>query len=65
MVQTLRVGLKAHLRRVTRLVALSLPLLFMLKRVEKMPLFVTFTGVVTLGTLSIGPIINAISNWLI
>ena len=34
--------------------ALSLPSLIMLKRVVKMPLLVTFTGVVTLGILTIG-----------
>ena len=45
--------------------ALSLPSLIMLKRVVKMPLLVTFTGVVTLGILSIGLIFNAISNWFI
>ena len=45
--------------------ALSLPSLIMLKRVVKMPLLVTFTGVVTLGILSIGLIFNAMSNWFI
>ena len=43
----------------------SLPSLIMLKRVVKMPLLVTFTGVVSLGILSIGLIFNAISNWFI
>jgi uncharacterized membrane protein YraQ (UPF0718 family) len=43
--------------------ALSLPSLVMLKRVVKMPLLVTFTGVVTVGILTIGLIFNAMSDW--
>ena len=45
--------------------ALSLPSLIMLKRVVKMPLLVTFTGVVTLGILCIGLIFNGITHWFI
>jgi hypothetical protein len=45
--------------------ALSLPSLILLKRVVKMPLLVTFSGVVTLGILSIGLIFNTISDWFI
>lgn len=59
------VGLGTVLAFMMAVTALSLPSLIMLKRVVKMPLLVTFTGVVTLGILSIGLIFNAISNWFI
>jgi uncharacterized membrane protein YraQ (UPF0718 family) len=45
--------------------ALSLPSLIMLKRVVKLPLLATFTGVVTVGILTIGFTFNAITNWFI
>ena len=59
------VGLGTVLAFMMAVTALSLPSLILLKRVVKMPLLVTFTGVVTLGILSIGLIFNAISNWFI
>jgi uncharacterized membrane protein YraQ (UPF0718 family) len=59
------VGLGTVLAFMMAVTALSLPSLIMLKRVVKMPLLVTFTGVVSLGILSIGLIFNAISNWFI
>jgi hypothetical protein len=59
------VGLGTVLAFMMAVTALSLPSFIMLKRVVKMPLLVTFTGVVILGILSIGLIFNAISNWFI
>jgi uncharacterized membrane protein YraQ (UPF0718 family) len=59
------VGLGTVLAFMMAVTALSLPSLIMLKRVVKMPLLATFTGVVTAGILSIGLIFNAISNWFI
>lgn len=59
------VGLGTVLAFMMAVTALSLPSLIMLKRVVKMPLLITFTGVVTGGILSIGLIFNAISNWFI
>jgi uncharacterized membrane protein YraQ (UPF0718 family) len=59
------VGLGTVLALMMAVTALSLPSLIMLKRVVKMPLLVTFTGVVTAGILSIGLIFNAISDWFI
>lgn len=59
------VGLGTVLAFMMAVTALSLPSLIMLKRVVKMPLLVTFTGVVTVGILSIGLIFNATSNWFI
>lgn len=59
------VGLGTVLAFMMAVTALSLPSLIMLKRVVKMPLLGTFTGVVPLGILSIGLIFNAISNWFI
>jgi uncharacterized membrane protein YraQ (UPF0718 family) len=59
------VGLGTVLAFMMAVTALSLPSLVMLKRVVKMPLLVTFTGVVTVGILSIGLIFNTISNWFI
>jgi uncharacterized membrane protein YraQ (UPF0718 family) len=40
-----------------------LPSLILLRRVVRMPLLAAFTGVVTLGILSIGLIFNAMSPW--
>jgi uncharacterized membrane protein YraQ (UPF0718 family) len=45
--------------------ALSLPSLIMLKRVVKLPLLATFTGIVTVGILTIGFTFNAITPWFI
>jgi uncharacterized membrane protein YraQ (UPF0718 family) len=59
------VGLGTVLAFMMAVTALSLPSLIMLKRVVKMPLLVTFTGVVTLGILSIGLIFNAMTHWFI
>ncbi|MCE6950851.1 permease [Cereibacter sphaeroides] len=59
------VGLGTVLAFMMAVTALSLPSLIMLRRVVKLPLLVTFTGVVTLGILSIGLIFNAISDWFI
>jgi len=59
------VGLGTVLAFMMAVTALSLPSLIMLKRVVKMPLLVTFTGVVTIGILSIGLIFNAITHWFI
>ncbi|MCU0855512.1 MAG: permease [Rhodobacteraceae bacterium] len=57
------VGLGTVLAFMMAVTALSLPSLVMLKRVVKMPLLVTFTGVVTVGILTIGLIFNAMSDW--
>lgn len=59
------VGLGTVLAFMMAVTALSLPSLIMLKRVVKMPLLVTFAGVVTLGILTIGLLFNAISIWFI
>jgi uncharacterized protein len=59
------VGLGTVLAFMMAVTALSLPSLILLKRVVKMPLLITFTGVVTVGILSIGLIFNAISNWFV
>lgn len=59
------VGLGTVLAFMMAVTALSLPSLIMLNRVVKMPLLVAFTGVVTVGILSIGLIFNAISTWFI
>ena len=59
------VGLGTVLAFMMAVTALSLPSLIMLKRVVRMPLLVTFTGVVTLGILSIGLIFNSITHWFI
>jgi hypothetical protein len=59
------VGLGTVLAFMMAMTALSLPSLIMLKKVVKMPLLVTFTGVVTAGIVSIGLIFNVISDWFI
>jgi uncharacterized membrane protein YraQ (UPF0718 family) len=59
------VGLGTVLAFMMAVTALSLPSLIMLKRVVKLPLLATFTGVVTVGILTIGFTFNAISNWFI
>lgn len=55
------VGLGTVLAFMMAVTALSLPSLIMLKRVVKMPLLVAFTGVVTIGILTIGFTFNAIT----
>lgn len=59
------VGLGTVLAFMMAVTALSLPSLILLKRVVKIRLLVTFTGVVTLGILVIGVIFNGISDWFI
>ncbi|MBO4168774.1 permease [Luteovulum azotoformans] len=59
------VGLGTVLAFMMAVTALSLPSLILLRRVVKLPLLVTFTGVVTVGILSIGLVFNAISDWFI
>jgi uncharacterized protein len=55
------VGLGTVLAFMMAVTALSLPSLIMLRRVVKMPLLVVFTGVVTIGILTIGFTFNAIT----
>lgn len=59
------VGLGTVLAFMMAVTALSLPSLIMLKRVVKLPLLATFTGVVTVGILTIGITFNAITHWFI
>ena len=59
------VGLGTVLAFMMAVTALSLPSLILLKRVVRMPLLVTFTGVVTIGILAIGLVFNALANWFI
>ncbi|NOR32160.1 MAG: permease [Sulfitobacter sp.] len=59
------VGLGTVLAFMMAVTALSLPSLIMLKRVVKMPLLVTFTGIVTVGILTIGFVFNAITHLFI
>ncbi|MDP3340500.1 permease [Frigidibacter sp.] len=59
------VGLGTVLAFMMAVTALSLPSLIMLKRVVKLPLLATFTGVVTVGILTIGFTFNAITHWFI
>lgn len=59
------VGLGTVLAFMMAVTALSLPSLIMLKRVVKMPLLVTFTGLVTVGILTIGFTFNAITHLFI
>lgn len=59
------VGLGTVLAFMMSVTALSLPSLIMLKRVVKLPLLATFTGVVTVGILTIGFTFNAITDWFI
>jgi uncharacterized membrane protein YraQ (UPF0718 family) len=55
------VGLGTVLAFMMAVTALSLPSLIMLKRVVRLPLLITFVGVVTLGILAIGFLFNAIA----
>ena len=59
------VGLGTVLAFMMAVTALSLPSLIMLKQVVKLPLLVTFTGVVAFGILTIGFTFNAITHWFI
>ena len=59
------VGLGTVLAFMMAVTALSLPSLIMLKRVVKLPLLATFTGVVTAGILIIGFTFNALAGWVI
>lgn len=59
------VGLGTVLAFMMAVTALSLPSLIMLKRVVRLPLLATFTGVVTVGILIIGFTFNALSHWFI
>lgn len=59
------VGLGTVLAFMMAVTALSLPSLIMLKRVVKLPLLVTFTGLVTVGILTIGFTFNAITHLFI
>ncbi len=59
------VGLGTVLAFMMAVTALSLPSLIMLKRVVKLPLLATFTGVVTVGILTIGFTFNLLTNWFI
>ena len=59
------VGLGTVLAFMMAVTALSLPSLIMLKRVVKLPLLATFTGVVTAGILIIGFTFNALAGWFI
>ena len=59
------VGLGTVLAFMMAVTALSLPSLIMLKRVVKLPLLARFTGVVTVGILTIGFTFNAITHWFI
>ena len=59
------VGLGTVLAFMMAVTALSLPSLILLKRVVKLPLLATFTGVVTVGILTIGFTFNAITHWFI
>ena len=59
------VGLGTVLAFMMAVTALSLPSLIMLKRVVKLPLLATFTGVVTVGILTIGFTFNVITHWFI
>lgn len=59
------VGLGTVLAFMMAVTALSLPSLIMLKRVVKLPLLVTFTGLVTVGILIIGFTFNAITHLFI
>lgn len=59
------VGLGTVLAFMMAVTALSLPSLILLKRVVRLPLLATFTGVVTLGILTIGLTFNTISDWFI
>jgi hypothetical protein len=59
------VGLGTVLAFMMAVTALSLPSLILLKRVVRLPLLATFTGVVTLGILTIGLSFNTVSDWFI
>jgi len=55
------VGVGSSLAFMMSVTALSLPSLIMLKRVIKLPLLITFVGIVTAGIILIGYVFNSIS----
>ncbi len=59
------VGLGTVLAFMMAVTALSLPSMIMLKRVVRMPLLLTFAGVVSAGILAIGFTFNEITHWFI
>ena len=59
------VGLGTVLAFMMAVTALSLPSMIMLKRVVRMPLLLTFVGVVSAGILIIGVTFNEITHWFI
>ncbi len=59
------VGLGTVLALMMAVTALSLPSIIMLKRVVKLPLLLTFVGVVTAGILTIGFTSNEVTHWFI
>ncbi|MDQ1899195.1 permease [Paracoccus sp. WLY502] len=59
------VGLGTVLAFMMAVTALSLPSMIMLKRVVRMPLLLTFIGVVSTGILTIGFAFNEITHWFI
>lgn len=59
------VGLGTVLAFMMAVTALSLPSMIMLKRVVRMPLLLTFIGLVSAGILTIGLTFNEITHWFI
>ena len=59
------VGLGTVLAFMMAVTALSLPSMIMLKRVVRMPLLLTFVGVVSAGILIIGFAFNEITHWFL
>jgi uncharacterized protein len=58
------VGIGTVLAFMMSVTALSIPSLILLKKVVKMPLLIMFTGIVTIGIIIIGYILNSISHLL-
>lgn len=59
------IGIGTVLAFMMSVTALSIPSLILLKKVVKMPLLLMFTGIVTVGIIIIGYILNSISHLLI
>jgi len=59
------VGVGTVLSFMMSVTALSIPSLILLKKVVKMPLLILFTGIVTIGIITIGYILNSISYLLV
>lgn len=59
------IGIGTVLAFMMSVTALSIPSLILLKKVIKMPLLLMFTGIVTVGIIIIGYILNSISHILI